>query len=116
MGYRSQPTSVSGFKDISVKGPSLQDKAALESGRIDLFSGHTDHHLHAQALVGQGAIDTPGTHHAVLGYVEDGALVAVPGPAQIGFGLLQAHVWIAILAAGDLAADLPARTHKRRPT
>jgi hypothetical protein len=31
MGYRSQPTSVSGFRDISVKGPSLQDKAALES-------------------------------------------------------------------------------------
>ena len=33
MGYRSQPTSVSGFKDISVKGPSLQDKAALESAK-----------------------------------------------------------------------------------
>ena len=33
MGYRSQPTSVSGFRDISVKGPSLQDKAALESAK-----------------------------------------------------------------------------------
>jgi hypothetical protein len=33
MAYRSQPTSVSGFRDISVKGPSLQDKAALESAK-----------------------------------------------------------------------------------
>ena len=33
MAYRSQPTSVSSFRDISVKGPSLQDKAALESAK-----------------------------------------------------------------------------------
>jgi len=31
MGYRNQPTSASGVKDVSDKGPTFQDRALLEN-------------------------------------------------------------------------------------
>jgi hypothetical protein len=33
MGYRSQPTSVSGIRDVSDKGPSFQERAALDEAK-----------------------------------------------------------------------------------
>jgi len=33
MGYRSQPTSVSGFRDVSDKGPSFQERAAVDEAK-----------------------------------------------------------------------------------
>ena len=33
MGYRSQPTSVSGFRDVSDKGPSFQERAAFDEAK-----------------------------------------------------------------------------------
>ena len=31
MGYRNQPTSASGVKDVSDKGPTFQDRALFEN-------------------------------------------------------------------------------------